>query len=135
MMKKVRQFLKPTRGKIVIFLIIAILANLNGVGYTERKVFIHYPPVEVANPLFYPSALYFNWGNIPPLTEVLMLTLRNLPGLLSGDVPALNGYPDPPILTFLGLFGLIHTPNISYWYLLSCLMIWLLRKSILKKNI
>jgi len=118
---KRRWFLGPTLGKIIVFLIILSLANLNGMGYTETKIMCVFgpcPPIsQESNFLFYPFTPFTSQNPtfVPPIIE----TLQDLPRILSSN--------------YLANFILAYLLNITYWYLLSCLIVWLLRKSVLKK--
>jgi len=98
-----KDFIKPTKRKLIIFLIIAILANIPFIGYF--KITTGCPPpilctnfTNIFNPLLNP--LFFLFG----------------------------GEDDAPIATYsysgIGeIYYVLMILNIIYWYIVSCLII------------
>jgi len=105
---KFKDFIKPTKRKLIIFLVIAILANLPFIGYF--KITTGCPP----------PILCTNFANIfnPVLNPVFFL---------------FGGQDDIPIATYsysgIGeIYYALMILNIIYWYILSCVIILIYNK-------
>lgn len=102
------EFFKPTKSKLITFLIIAILANIPFIGYFI--IMTSCPPpifclnfVHKFNPLLNP--IFFLWG----------------------------GEDDTPIATYShsgtgNTYYILMVINFVYWYLLSCVLVFIYKK-------
>jgi len=102
----IKKFLKPTKSKVVIFVIIGILANIPYVGY-----FIVTTSCFSVNEIPIPCINFVNVFN-PVLNPIFWLW---------------GGEDDMPLATIYysgtGKYYVLMALNIVYWYLFSCFII------------
>jgi len=130
-----KQFLKPDKRKIVIFAVIIILANLPVIGYTTAPSLCEpceplpdcCPDKMILNIIFYPLLQYFS-GHYLKISD----WTYGIPTL--GIIRYLIWWPSIGNIstTFVSFFLLIG--NIIYWYLISCLIVWIYDKVEKKKK-
>jgi hypothetical protein len=105
----IKQLFKPDWRKIVIFVIILILSNIPFIGYFEEIIeptvmpYHDYDFVNVFNPILNP--IFWLWG----------------------------GKTDTPLayVSYSGLgnsYYILMILNVVYWYILSCLIVWIYDK-------
>ena len=120
---KVKEFFRLTKGKVILFILISVLGNLPHMGYYHKIVMCFAPPcypLKIPNLIFYPFYIFSN----------------NNSWLMGNLLVYITHVFNPPFLDirysfiYLGIIIAI----LFYWYLLSCLIIFIFNKIRGSKN-
>jgi len=118
-----KEFLKPDWMKMVIILVLVILTYFLGIVQIEFQ--IGGIPVR-PNPLLLPFASYLECSRV--------VSPLQYPWYCSNGIQVAGNMNSPPGITFfINNYPVQMISNVIYWYLLSCLIIWIYLKVKKKK--